>query len=238
MLTHHLTFVGRSKLVSLLKDQELFLAWGTGDPAWDTVHNTTAATLSGTLPLQLPGTNLRGVTVMLGSNHATVYLEGSDYTVDYELGRIMRVLGGNLPSAGTSLYIEYVLNPPIGVDADELIAEVGRQKIINKQFVTRDDAGSLRIVTNGVTAYYSVSDDPTDLLYLDVIFDFGAASDQTIREIGLFTDTEILSGLPGGQLYFTPNEVVDNGKLISRMNILPLVRSVSNQESFSMVIGL
>ena len=70
-----------------------------------------------------------------------------------------------------------------------LFREVGRRVVDNVQFVVGNDEGEL--VTP--TGRWTVSATPTNNLYISTTFDFEDASGYTIREYGLFVNTETKS---------------------------------------------
>ena len=49
---------------------------------------------------------------------------------------------------------------------------------------------------------------------MEFLFDYGEGLSSSIREIGIFIDTEIKEGLPETQTYFTPEEIENPGTLI------------------------
>lgn len=117
-------------------------------------------------------------------------------------------------------------------NATALLSEVGRRTIDTVQFVVHDEAGSI-ILPNG---RFSVSATPTNNLLVSVQFDLLDASSSVIREYALFAGTETVAGLPVGQRYFIPSEILSPGRLLHVGNIQPIYRSTAIREGFRVVI--
>lgn len=106
--------------------------------------------------------------------------------------------------------------PTVNPMAAELVNEIGRRKITSVDYVIPDAEGDIYIPGAG---YFSTTTTPTNRLYVLTRFDFSDASDQIIREIGLYVDTVTDSGLPLGQKYFTPDQVTDIGYVLQMHNL-------------------
>lgn len=131
------------------------------------------------------------------------------------------------------------------VHAVALNNELGRRAVTSHGYVQPDEDGEITIPVgrqpNGdveVARYTSVLE-PTPYLYLRVNFDFADASDQTIREVGIFLNTQIREGLPPGQRYFTPADLESRGRLlaIQRMDP-PIARSPAVRQTFDFVLAI
>ncbi|MBR2208881.1 MAG: hypothetical protein IJ859_08775 [Synergistaceae bacterium] len=96
-------------------------------------------------------------------------------------------------------------------EATGLINEIGRKKLTRAFFVNEDENGEIDMPGG---KRYSYSDIPTRQIYLHFIFDYGEGLASSIREIGVFMDTEIKEGAPETQTYFTPEEIETPGTLI------------------------
>jgi len=101
--------------------------------------------------------------------------------------------------------------PSPDYEATGLIHEIGRKKIARAFFVNEDENGEIDM-PNGQR--YSHSEIPTRQLYLQFLFDYGEGLSSSIREIGIFIDTEVKSGLPETQTYFAPEEIENPGTLL------------------------
>ena len=101
--------------------------------------------------------------------------------------------------------------PSPDYEATELTHEIGRKKIARVFSVNEDENGEIDM-PNG--RRYSYSETPTRQFYLEFLFDYGEGLSSSIREIGIFIDTEIKEGLPETQTYFTPEEIENPGTLI------------------------
>lgn len=117
--------------------------------------------------------------------------------------------------------------PAENADATGLISEVGRRVITSASYVVPDSAGDIEITGAG---RFTVTTTPTNRLLVSTKFDFADAPGAVIREFGLFVGTEVMAGLPPGQMYFTPDQIVDPGTLLQLENCLPVYRSASTRE--------
>ena len=93
----------------------------------------------------------------------------------------------------------------------ELISAIGYKKLTRSFFVREDDNGEIDLPGGH---YYSASDVPTRHACLEFQFRFGEALNEEIREMGIFADPIIKSGLPSTQTYFTPDQITAKGTLI------------------------
>ena len=127
------------------------------------------------------------------------------------------------------------IDPPAeDVDASSLMAEVGRRAATQWLFVVPDVDGDIVVSTGSFSA--SPGNAPTSHLFIEANFAFTDASGAAIREVAVFSDTDVIAGLPSGQKYFTPAEVEDPGIMIYVENITPIFRSPAIQENFRTVI--
>lgn len=125
--------------------------------------------------------------------------------------------------------------PPENPDATALIAEVGRRKATSVDYVMPDENGTIEIPGAGL---FSVSATPTRQLVYTFKFDFAEASDQTIRELGIFVNVQTNPALPPGQMYFTPDQVVQAGDLLQLEHRAPITRSPGSRETFQLLLTL
>ena len=122
--------------------------------------------------------------------------------------------------------------PTESLDATELTDEVGRRTVTEVGFVVPDNAGDIVLPTGT----FSRSVTPTNHLYCRTAFDFADASSAVIREIGLFSGTTVVDGLPPGKNYFLPSEIDNPGRLLHLENMVPIYRSPAIRPSFEIVI--
>lgn len=115
----------------------------------------------------------------------------------------------------------------------QLTHEVGRRLCESVEFCYPDAQGD--IITP--TGRFSHSDNPTNNLHFEVLFDFEDAEGLEIREFGLFTDTVLEDGLPQGQKYFVPNEIADIGSLLAVERVAPIYRQAMTREQENFVIS-
>lgn len=127
-------------------------------------------------------------------------------------------------------------NPPApSLTATQLIAEVGRRKLSECSYVTPNVAGDI-YDSNGARYVRSVA--PTQYLYCEARFAMGENPTAVIREIGLFIGGTTAAGLPGGQMYFTPAQVVTRGRLLLLENRSPIIRNAASAETLTTVYKL
>lgn len=120
---------------------------------------------------------------------------------------------------------------PVGATA--LVAELGRRAVSIKRYVVANAGGDI-IVPSGVYSE-SPGDAPTNSLYLRTNFDYADSPTAVIREVGLFMDTTLASGL-GGISYFTGGQVTSPGILVSLQRITRIDRSGSVRQAFEFVL--
>ena len=120
------------------------------------------------------------------------------------------------------------------LDATGLTQEIGRVAVTVTGYATPDPLGIIEVPTG----FFSLSDDPTNHLYLRFDFGFADAADQVISEAGLFIDSVIQTGLPAGQRYFTPDQVVSPGSLVALEHFPPVIRSSLKREQFEFVLTI
>lgn len=160
-MTAILTRPGRAALAAAVRAKTLYIAWGSGNPAW----------------------------------------------------------GTNPP------------DPPVTTAA--LYAELGRRVATVKDFVTPDEAGEIE-TPSGERFTYSAS--PTQHLLVRANFAYGDSPTATIREVGVFTDTVLDTGLPPSQSYFPPADVADIGLLLVYERRPQYARSIATRETIEFVI--
>lgn len=220
-----LTRSGRTAMAASLKNQSIHLAWGRGDPAWESSFTLTLPTNDS---IQLPHAPVKNVTF----TDTTGTPLGNVYHVDSNSGLLSRLEGASLPE---NINISYTTaTASESLSSTGLLDEIGRRVIDEVSFCQADPDGF--VVTP--TGRFSKTDTPTNQLYFHCTFDFEDASDQTIRELGLFIGTEISDTCPPGQRYFLPSDLKDPGILLVLENTVPLIRTAATREAFSFVITL
>ncbi len=133
---------------------------------------------------------------------------------------------------------------PALYDAESLVNEVGRRLASQVGFVVPDESGDI-IIPTGIhdgqiqESRYQLSPTPTPHLYVRVAYEFGDAANLTIRELALFSGTQIKPELPPGQRYFLPGDLADPGIMVA-VQILrpPLQRSPSVRQTEEFVLSL
>lgn len=122
--------------------------------------------------------------------------------------------------------------PPGSLTTSNLVQEVGRRKVTQTLFCSPDPTGEI-VVSEG---RFTVSQVPTNYLYLRFAFDFLDAQDATIRELGVFIGTQAKSTTPAGQDYLLPEDIEDPGTLLVLEYIEKLVRSPQIRHQFEFVV--
>ena len=215
---------GRTALATSLKSQPIHLAWGTGNPLWETQVSRILTFADNALQLEhFPVKDLR-----ISQDHLN-YTAGEDFKVDLITGLVTRL---NLEGP---VQVSYTVATPLeSIHATTLLREVGRRKVDTVTYCVADPEGLLV----SPTGRFSVSETPTNLLHFHTTFDFEDASTETIRELGIFIGTAVAENCPAGQRYFLPHEITDPGILLVCENIVPLIRTPATREAFSFVVTL
>lgn len=126
----------------------------------------------------------------------------------------------------------WVTPPSENINAEALLAEVGRRVASEVAFVVADTGGDIVLPTGK----FSRSESPTNNLYIRTGFDFADASGEVIREIAVFVGSETDPELPDGQQYFEPADVLEPGRMLHVENLNAIYRSPAIRESFEVVI--
>lgn len=127
----------------------------------------------------------------------------------------------------------WVTPPSEDNNAVALITELARRTATEVGYVTPSPTGDILLPSGR----FARSVTPTNSLYIRTQFDFADAQNSVIREIGVFVGTEVQSGLPVGQNYFTPGQIVDPGRLLHIENLAPIIRDLTIRESFEVVVS-
>lgn len=174
-------------------------------------------------------------------NQATLTTSGRAAIVKAIASRPIHVAWG---TGDTAWDAENVTLPSL-VDSISLINEVGRRLPEIIGFVTPDDSGDI-VIPKGLnadgtveTARYRQTLEPTPYLYVRTSYDFSDASENVIREIGVFMDTELIAGLPPGQRYFLPADIANTGLLLAAQIFTPPInRSPAIRQQIDFVLPL
>lgn len=133
---------------------------------------------------------------------------------------------------------------PTLLTASALTNEVGRRRIQVKYCVTPDDDGDISMPTSfasdgsPITQNYSISEEATQILYVRVTFDYADASDETIREVAIFSETVVSEDAPAGQLYFEPDEVVGTGIIIAARHLTAVKRDPTRKDTHEFILSI
>lgn len=190
-----LTRSGRTALAIALLSKPIHLAWGAGNPSWDTT------------PAEEPRT-------------ATALVAEAGRRALTEFRYVMNELDWIVDAAGPV---------PDGTAPEDWIA---------------DNAGLIpagRLITVPTGKYVELDPgEESNEVYVRFQFDYedGAAPPLTIREVGVFVGTVTKPGLPAGQMYFTPADVVDPGQLLALQYDPATQRRANIRPSYEFVLEL
>lgn len=215
----------------LLKSQNLYIGWGSGEAWWNTsqVETLNFTDNSYTTTYQ----PISGV-VLKSLNGQTTYVLDTDYSINTTTGVITR-LGGSL-SNGVDYRLEYIAGHPEPSTTDtELVNFLGLHKVEQVDFITPDENGTI-ISSEGER--WSVSVNPTPYLYLKATCGYLDETDQIIREVGVYANPTISGSPPPEQTYFPDSELTDVGEIINIENISPIARSVTTAATFKTILRL
>ncbi|NGZ20092.1 MULTISPECIES: hypothetical protein [unclassified Wolbachia] len=222
-----LTQSGRAAIALSIKEQSIYLAWGTGDSNWESSHKVEKIFANGELTLD--HNPIKEVKI---SKELAVYKPSKDYTVDSNTG-IVKCLENSSIAAGSTVTVEYTQNTPAEpITSTKLLNELGRRIVDEVLFCTGDENGEL-ITPSG---RFKSSNMPTNNLYLKFTFDFTDAANQVIKELGVMVGTKVKEALPPGQRYFEPKDIENPGILLVLEHTVPLIRTAATRETFSFVV--
>lgn len=122
--------------------------------------------------------------------------------------------------------------PAYDVTQTDVTSEFVRKLVLNKQYVTPDDAGE--IVTDRGNFAFSVS--PTEHLYVKSTLEPSEYNTQTIREFGLFLGTVPSGGNTTSQTFLTPAQISSKGTLIVARRIAKIIRASTTRQLAELVI--
>ena len=101
---------------------------------------------------------------------------------------------------------------PEPVGAAALVDEIGRRLVTDISFVQPDPNGEIEL-PNGDTYAPSPGNAPTSWVLLRATFGFADAQGETVREVGVFLDSEISPAAPPGQRWVLAADVLAAGDL-------------------------
>lgn len=117
----------------------------------------------------------------------------------------------------------------------KLESPVGVTRTRDKFFVVPDPDGDI-VMADG--AKFSQSAEPTGFVFLRFQLDLDDASSNTLRETGMFVETKLSEGVPGGQMFIPIADVVDLGKMIEVDRFSPIVRDGSIGQTFTFIMTM
>ncbi len=133
-----LTQSGRAAIAASIKEQVIYLAWGSGDANWENSHQVEKVFVEGEIALDHH--TIKGVRVFTGQ---TVYQSSIDYTVDSSTGIIKRTENSSIVENSTVTIENVQSTPPEPITSQKLLNELGRRTADEVLFCTGDENGEL-----------------------------------------------------------------------------------------------
>lgn len=124
--------------------------------------------------------------------------------------------------------------PPFDPNSTELILPFGYKKAQRVVYVVEDNINGSIVFED---KRYSESQEPTSHLYIEFLLDTDEVVDKVIYQLGLFINLQPNPSLPPGQLFFTPDQVVDTGILYIGENVKPIYKQSGVKEIYSLVLN-
>ena len=125
-------------------------------------------------------------------------------------------------------------NPPDEqVISTTLLDAFGYRKASRIKFCQPDTNGEIEVPTGKFT----LTETPTNHVYLEFNFDFDNGLGETIREVAVMVGSEAKAELPAGQYYFTPQQLESIGRLMLLEHRKPLFRDQGVRETFEFVLS-
>ena len=122
--------------------------------------------------------------------------------------------------------------PAENITSTGLLDPIGYRKSAQVDFVLPAAQGAISLPSGR----YDVSASQTNYLYLRFTLDFTDASTSTIRETGIFLDTQTTASLPAGQMFFPDTDVTDDGTLYLLEHVASIIRTPATRETFEFVL--
>ena len=113
-----------------------------------------------------------------------------------------------------------------------LTDEIGRRVATQVAYCRPDPAGEIELASGR----YALSPEPSTNVYLKFVFMFEEAATETVRELGVFLGTQTRPGLPAGQRYFSPDELVARGRLYCLERVSAFPRNGATRQMFEYVL--
>ena len=220
-------------LTSALKKyatDEVHIAIGSGETNWG-VTQTKLLTFSSNL-IDVSDTNIEAV-VVKSNDTVITYDVDVDYSVDPATGIITRIAEGDIAN-DAEVSVSYNVSLSITRTETELNNEIGRKQISGLAYVVADTEGLIQTDTGT----WTLSATPTNHILFQVSFIAGEATGTTIREFGIFVETELAETITEGQVYFPIADVVDGGIMLLKQKQAPITKDAVTEVSRNYVITL
>lgn len=121
---------------------------------------------------------------------------------------------------------------PEPTNATTLVDEIGRRSVTQVGYVLPAVDGEIEMVSGR----YTLSENPTQWVYVRFTFDFADAEGETIRELGIFIGSQPVAGLPAGQRYLTPAQLANAGELYALERLAKFTRNGAVRQVFEYVL--
>lgn len=200
------------------------VAFGAGESWWGSQQQV-LLTLGGDDTAQINAEHVPiTVPVIRSADGVTLFQSGVDYLVSTATGKIERIVSGAI-AAGASLQVTYVANvPQPDLTTQVLVGEVGRVPVSSvlyiQPFEEAGDPGAGFVMIEGVK--YALSAAPTRMLLFQAQLAATDGVGDPIREYALFSGCAVDPGLPPGQAYFAPADIVEAGVCVIQKHRSPV----------------
>lgn len=226
--------------------QDWFLAWGDlgtsypdtwgptdtppdGDTKVVTINRTKGAA-NGVDATTYAAIDIVSIISIVGAVGPVTYVQGRDYYLNGANVNWSLTAGGAIePTPGSSYTLILRVKDN---NQTTLVRELGRRQATVKEYVIPDNAGPVSINGENWTAVNY----PTRYLHLSFRFTDTENLNTTIYQVAAFVGTTRAAGVPSGQEFLLPAQVLSPGLAYFMDYIPPTVRNVGHAESFDYII--
>lgn len=231
-----LTNAGKQALLQHILDSVVHFAFGEGDAVWGAAAtHTEDAPADGIITV--PHTNITDV-VVTNLTTDSVGVKGSaedpqEYFVVLNTGEIR--MFAPFFTEGDEIEVTYRHGANAMTGEETALLDKKLNKLcLDKFFVVEDEEGE--VVVDG--AAYSVSEVPTDKLYLGVWLEYNEFPNGTVREVGVMLNPTTDPTLDEGVLAFEPEQVLTEGVLLRLRNYPTIYRNLATRVRFNFILTI
>lgn len=229
-----LTDIGRSAIAELAAGQSLYMAFGPGLAHWDTTKEVlgTFNALDNTLDVGYTEIDQIIVAPPTPGEPVLFYEEGVDYIVSKATGILTKIPGGSIGNSQVRVTF-YVKPASPNRTQTGMVSILALKEIVSKQFVVADPEGAIVVQGGG---RYSISEDPTTLLFISCTLLEPELPTAVLKQIGVFIEPVFQTEPEPGQVLFPADSFSSFGKLLTLRNYPAVVRNEAARETFQYVI--